>query len=223
MVKDNGLIERLRALGFPFFEPERAVDANAALADLVKSRDARLWEVFPAVLADCAEKGLFDHDRVKRLLGGAGDKASYDPLAAMSLAIYEHLGLRYAWVRALSKVLGAKAAKEKEEFLRAMKKGRELSVDGRKISVDRLKTIFGMYLKKSGSAVNELLTAKEEFGLEYSLSQIFSPRQKDIFLKKLKGEKLTKTEKEYYSRVIKKKVTALANAELHRMALKVLG
>jgi hypothetical protein len=54
------------------------------------------------------------------------------------------------------------------------------------------------------------------------MSQVFSPKQKELFFKKLKGEKLTKTEKEYYSRAVKKKVLALANDELHRMARQML-
>jgi hypothetical protein len=58
-------------------------------------------------------------------------------------------------------------------------------------------------------------------GLEYALSQVFSPKQKELFLKKLRGEKLTKTEKEYFSRVVKKKVLVLANPQLQRAAQKV--
>ena len=60
-------------------------------------------------------------------------------------------------------------------------------------------------------------------GLEYAMSQVFSPKQKELFLKKLKGEVFTKTEKEYFSRVIKKKVLALANADLHHLSRKLLG
>jgi hypothetical protein len=223
MIKDNDLLEKLDLLGFSFFAPERAVDPNAVLADITKSHDARLWEIFPAVLADTAERGLFDHVQVKRLLGMNEDRVYFDLLVAMSLALYKHLRLRYSWTNALSKALGAKAEKERDSFLRAVKKGEDLKVGGRSISPERLRTIFNMYLKKSGSAVAGILAAKEEFGVEYSLSQIFSPKQKDIFFKKLRGDKLTKTEKEYYSRVVKKKVMALANAELHRMALKLLG
>lgn len=33
---------------------------------------------------------------------------------------------------------------------------------------------------------------------------------------------MTKTEKEYFSRVIKKKIIALSNSELHDMARKIL-
>jgi hypothetical protein len=58
--------------------------------------------------------------------------------------------------------------------------------------------------------------------LEYALSQVFSPKQKELFRKKLDGLPLSKTEKEYYSRTVKKKVVALANAELHRLAQKLM-
>jgi hypothetical protein len=85
-----------------------------------------------------------------------------------------------------------------------------------------LKTVFSNYHAQAVQGLGDLLQVKEELGLEYSLSQVFSPKQKDLFLKKLRGEKLTKTEKEYYSRVVKKKVLALANLELHRLARKLL-
>ena len=38
----------------------------------------------------------------------------------------------------------------------------------------------------------------------------------------LKGEVLNKTEKEYYSRTVRKKVSAHANPELHRLAQKLM-
>ncbi len=60
---------------------------------------------------------------------------------------------------------------------------------------------------------------KSEFDMEYSLSQMFSKKQKELFMKRLKGEKMTKTEREYYSRTVRKKVLALANPELHKLAV----
>ncbi len=54
------------------------------------------------------------------------------------------------------------------------------------------------------------------------MSQVFSKKQKELFLKKLKGEKLAKTEREYYSRVVKKKVLALANSDLHKLAARLV-
>ena len=50
------------------------------------------------------------------------------------------------------------------------------------------------------------------------LFKLFSPKQKELVLKKYNGEPLTKTEQEYYSRVVKKKIGALANSELRRIA-----
>jgi len=51
---------------------------------------------------------------------------------------------------------------------------------------------------------------------------MFSPKQKELFKKRLEGLPLTKTEQEYYSRSVKKKVVALANADLHGLARKLL-
>ena len=61
-----------------------------------------------------------------------------------------------------------------------------------------------------------------ELALEYALSQIFTPKQKEIFLKRLRGKKLTKTEREYFYRVVKKKAVALTNQDLQRLAQQIL-
>ncbi len=86
------------------------------------------------------------------------------------------------------------------------------------MSSQRLKSTFDSYFQEKQTKLHTLLSLKEELGLEYALSQVFSPKQKELFFKKLKREKLSKTEREYFSRVVKKKALALANAELHRLA-----
>jgi hypothetical protein len=58
--------------------------------------------------------------------------------------------------------------------------------------------------------------------LDQHLDQIFSCKQKELFKKKLNGKNLTKTEKEYFSRVVKKKVVAMANHDLHDMSKRLL-
>jgi hypothetical protein len=57
------------------------------------------------------------------------------------------------------------------------------------------------------------------FQVELYLSTLFPPKQKELILKKLKGDLLSKTEQEYYSRVVKKKLEGLANSELRKIAL----
>jgi hypothetical protein len=66
----------------------------------------------------------------------------------------------------------------------------------------------------------ELVQARA-YSLVFAL-QMLSPKQKELFKKRLEGLPLTKTEQEYYSRSVKKKVVALANAELHGLARKLL-
>ncbi|MFH1429823.1 MAG: hypothetical protein ABIH39_08805 [Candidatus Margulisiibacteriota bacterium] len=58
--------------------------------------------------------------------------------------------------------------------------------------------------------------------LDRHLDQIFSSKQKELFMKKINGKELTKTEKEYFSRTVKKKVLAMANQDLHHMSKKLL-
>jgi len=58
--------------------------------------------------------------------------------------------------------------------------------------------------------------------LHYYLNAFFTDRQIEIIMKKYNGEKLTKSEGEYYSRSIKKKIVALANKRLNQMAEQIL-
>lgn len=75
---------------------------------------------------------------------------------------------------------------------------------------------------KEDSEIKKIDNIHDELSLEYALSQIFTPKQKEIFLKRLQGKKLTKTEREYFYRVVKKKALALANVDLQRLAQQVI-
>jgi hypothetical protein len=55
--------------------------------------------------------------------------------------------------------------------------------------------------------------------LEDSLDRLFSEKQKELVVKKFKGQHLTKTEREYYSRVVKKKLAAIADRNLQEIAV----
>ena len=89
-------------------------------------------------------------------------------------------------------------------------------------SPERLKGLFDLYFEQRAAKEHRQKERSEEFSLEFALSQLFSPKQKELFKKKLEGLPLTKTEQEYYSRAVKKKVVALANSDLHSLARKLL-
>jgi hypothetical protein len=221
-MKNDSLLKRVAALGFSLFGVEEDQNANLTLADMVKSKDLRLWEGFPVVLANSAEKGSFNYDKVSRCLKKPFDKTYLVSLMSMSLALYRFFNLKFPWANEFYKSLSSNKRQECGKFLEQLKNDGNLNVAGREMSSQRLKAVFNNYFNKLQAKLNELLSAKDELSLEYSLSQVFSPKQKELFLKKLKREKLTKTEKEYFSRVVKKKVLALANPELHRLSQKLL-
>jgi hypothetical protein len=54
--------------------------------------------------------------------------------------------------------------------------------------------------------------------LERFLDLLFSDKQKELVYNRLKGHHLTKTEREYYSRVVKKKLAAIADPEMQELA-----
>jgi len=221
-MKNNNLLQRVSALGFPLLEVDNEPNANSTFADMVKSRDTRLWEGFPLVLAQSAGKDLFQYDKVSAYLKKPAEKAALGALLAMSLALYKFLDLKFSWVNSLLEMLPGKNKGEFNGFVSAFKNDADFFVAGKKMSVQRLKTVFSNYSVQSQAQLKEFLSVKDELSLEYSLSQVFSPKQKELFFKKLKREKLTKTDKEYFSRAVKKKVVALANPELHRLAQKLL-
>lgn len=223
MDKDN-LLKRLASLGFPLLEVEKDEAANSTLADLVESHDLRLWEGFPVVLANSAEKGLFDYDKVvEEYLKSPSDKLNLGLLVVFSLALYKTMGLKFTWVDKLRALFNnEKMKQEYEKYLVALKSNQDFYVQHCVMSSQRVKATFDNYFRQTQAHLDDLLSVKEVMGVEYSLSQVFSPKQKELFLKKLRNEKLTKTEKEYFSRVVKKRVLALANPELYRLAQKLL-
>ena len=219
---DKNLLEKLAKLGYPLFETEKTGDANITLAETIQTKDVRLWEGFPIVLANSAERGVFDYKIVNQRLKKSDDKGNLKFLLLMSLALYRALGLKFLWADKMYKSLNKNDKKQLNFFLNKFKEDKNFNFLGHSMSCQRIKVIFNNYFNKEHSRLDELLAVKEGLGLEYALSQIFSPKQKELFLKKLGHEKLTKTEKEYFSRVVKKKVLALANSELHRLSQKLL-
>jgi len=222
-MRDDDLLARLRRLGFGLFEQESVDDVSLTMADMVRSGNLRFWEGFPVVLAVASEKGLFDHKKVYASLESKEEKSVLESLVHMSLALYEGFGMRFTWTSGLYDMFDKEQKKEYESYLAALLEDNDLDLAGRVMSAQRLKTVFNDYFRKEEAGLRDLLYAKEDLGLEYAMSQVFSPKQKELFLKRLRGEVLTKTEREYYSRTVKKKVVALANSDLHRLSRKLLG
>jgi len=59
--------------------------------------------------------------------------------------------------------------------------------------------------------------------LDIHLDRLFSPKQKELVLKKREGMAFTKTEREYYSRIVRKKLAAIASEKLGKLARSLIG
>ena len=219
---DQKLLSSLSRLGFPMFEPVEQLDVNETLAEVVKSDDTRRWEGFPVLLANAADTYQFAPDRVEQHLDSQRQKDHFRRLMIFSGALFSLYHLSFTWWNSLKKSL----SEQEKDLLRAWKKdlARDHAVewDDTVLDSERVKGLFELYFEKKAETDKRRQEKHAEFSLEYALSQVFSPKQKELFKKKLEGLPMTKTEKEYFSRTVKKKVVALANDELHSLSKKLL-
>jgi hypothetical protein len=218
---DQKLLDNLNQLGFQLMETRADVDANETLAEVVKSKDTRLWEGFPVLLANAARDYNFDYHQVQRFLTKK-EQQDFRTLLLLSLALFQNFHLSFAWSNRLKKNFSQQDLGRLKKLKKSLSQGNTVSVGNRRFDPSRLKQAFNNYFEQDVEKTRRLKEKHEELSLEYALSQLFSPKQKELFQKKLKGEVLNKTEKEYYSRTVKKKVSALANPELHRLAQKLM-
>jgi hypothetical protein len=224
-MENNDLLKRVAKLGFDLFEAERDENAGKTLADVVRSKDLRLWEGFPVMLLKSQALGAFSYEEVKKHLGALPELNWFDELVAMSLVVYKKTQVEFAVAEGIKKKLAIND-KEYKMLEKSFAEETEFKVSDLMMSSQRVMNTFQNYYNKLGVKNKDFkdlleskyLELKSEFDLEFALAQVLSPKQRDLFLKRLKGEKMTKTEREYFYRVVKKKVAALANSELHRLA-----
>lgn len=216
------LLEKLNRLGFPLMETEEDFEANKTLAEVVESGETRYWEGFPVLLANAAKGGGFEYKAVAGLLKNEKARARLKELFLLSLALYRCNHLKFAWAEKFYTALSVNEKNRLKEFKDCLEHNHDFEVAGRRFSPQRVKDMFAHYFKEEVLETKKMRSKHEELSLEYSLSQVFSPKQKELFFKRLNGEPFTKTEREYFSRAVKRKVLALANPELHRLAQKVL-
>lgn len=222
-MKANELEKSLSQLGFPLFETDAGqVDVNKTLAEVVKSDNARYWEGFPVLLVNANKAGNFNVKEVEAYLSSEADQRKWRNLMVMSLALYRAMNKMFAFAEQLRKTLSSKEL----EWFRAswprMRRGENFKLENKELNGSRLMTLFDNYMQEESLKAQKTQAKYEELSLEYALSQFFSPRQKELFKKKLDGEAFTKTEREYFSRTVKKKVLALSNPDLHHLARKLL-
>jgi len=221
-MENKQLLDNMSRLGYPLLDPQVGFDIYATLAEVVRSDKGRYWEGFPVLLANVAKGKSFEYAKVEASLENAGGKERLKDLFLLSLALYDLNKLNLKWVKSLTAHLASDEKKKVQSYREALVNNSPLKVNGTELEPERFKNVFKNYFTMEAAETLELGHRHEELSLEFAFSQLFSPKQKELFQKKLKGEPLGKTEREYFSRVVRKKVSALANSELHQLAQRVL-
>ncbi len=216
------LLKQLDRLGFPLVEVSADFDVNQTLAEVVKSKDMRLWEGFPVLLANAAQEYSFNYGQVLNSLTDLEEQKDFNTLLLLSLSLYQYFHLSFSWAKRLKQKCSDEDHDNLKQLGKSLAHGGLFSFRNKQFHTSRLEGTFNNYFKKDAEKTRQFKEKHEDFSLEYALSQLFSPKQKELFRKKLNGEPLSKTEREYYSRTVKKKVSALANPELHRLAQKLM-
>ena len=221
-MKKEDLIVSLGNLGYPILSKDKTIINKREIIDvldaLVDLGEPRLIEGFPVILAYCAHRRS-NLDLETLLLRYPKNSKKRHDLEILLLLSAEILNLENLQLPSGLENI-ANSLKTKYGNLISSE-----AVDlekGISISIERLRNTLKRYASnlETQKSVKEKAAdrQKKSFQLNLHLSTLFSPKQKELVLKKYNGEPLTKTEQEYYSRVVKKKIEALANSELRRIA-----
>ncbi len=98
---------------------------------------------------------------------------------------------------------------------------------GVSLDVERLETTYRNYVVHQFMETRASLTKKveesRESALQEALAELFTEKQRSIMFKVMAHEPLTKTEREYYSRIVKPRMKALRNQDLQSLMSTLLG
>jgi hypothetical protein len=225
-MKKEDLVSNLGRLGYTLLRPEPAIVKEHEVLDLLDglagSEDSRLIEGFPVVLANCAQRDLALDFRslLSRNKSDSRKHQALEKLLLLSSALLAQQGLdKPKNLESLTISLKAKHGDLLADDVVDL--GNQVS-----LSIERLRNTLKRYAADLSTTKSTRDRAKNRqrraFQLNYYLSTLFAPKQKELVLKKFNGEPLNKTEQEYFSRKVKKKLEAMTSKEVIKVATAVL-
>ncbi len=199
--------------------------ATVIIDALASANDPALVVRFPVVLSICARNGvsLNSHALFSKYWESSPKKKNLEKLLLISGELFDLEGIEAP--QNLKKIVRSLKAK-----YGSLQSARLLSLSsGMTISIKDIQNTLRDYTAKiknaapvstSGASDKEPKkdTLQRSAELDACLDRLFSPKQKDLVFKKLNGESFTKTEREYYSRVVRKKLQAIADSQVGYLA-----
>jgi len=187
------------------------------LDSLANSDDPSLVNRFPVVLAICARRGLELNPQVlfAKYWETSPKRQNLEKmcLASVHLLKLENIQLPNNFnkmAESLNNIYGE-----------AFSSGNLQLSNGIRVSLKDMQQTLLSYLagiEKSHGDAGQGVGSTKPSQLNMFLDRLFSPKQKELVFKKLRDEFVTKTEREYYSRVVKKKLEAIADASVREIA-----
>jgi hypothetical protein len=221
MESREALLKNLELLGYNMLASER-VDPLQTLEGLLLQKDERLLEGFPAVLSMVVDNKFATAVDVFNYFKGRESYATFLNCLLLAFAVYRTVGYAPEWLKGVLDLLTDDEREKVKELDETLTRNNAVTVGGISFSSERLKRTFERYKIDKLSATQEWSKRHSSFQFDFALSQLFTARQREILLKKARAESLSKTEQEYFSRVIKKKLLALANEEVRTFVKQIV-
>ena len=211
------LLEALAQYGYELNKPTHQYKGEEVLLTLLNEHDTRLLEGFPVAYDNILSSKQHLNLNVDSLTEKGKTKLLY--LLLLTYALLKLFGEdkdKLAETESLLTKLSKKWRDHLKEVEDKFNHSDSVRVNAVALSTDRLKKQFRNYVVHFG-AKNEN-EPKMDMELELLLSQFFTSKQKDLLKKRARHEDLSKTEREYFSRVVNKRLKGLANERLHQFA-----
>jgi hypothetical protein len=187
---------------------------------LANAGDAGIVVRFPAVLAICARRGLSLNYQAlfSRYWETSPKRQNLEKLLLASAITFNLQGLKPP----INLVEIAASLKPKYEDLLA--RGKFQLSNGLYVSMQDLQDSLKAYTtdRLKSKLRQEKTPLLPSNALDIYLDRIFPAKQKELVLKKRDGGRFTKTEREYFSRIVRKKLEAIANEELVGLARELI-
>lgn len=183
---------------------------------LASADDAEVVARFPAVLVVCARRGLSLNSQAlfSRYWETSPKRQNLEKLLLVSAMIFNTQKLKPPGN--LAKI----AASLKPKYDDLITAGEFQLSSGMLVAIRDLEASLIRYLSGHSQiqAVEKPKKPSQPMILDIYLDRLFPPKQKELVLKKRDDMTFTKTEREYYSRIVRKKLEAIASDEVGKLA-----
>ncbi len=187
---------------------------------LANAGDAGIVVRFPAILAICARRGLSLNYQAlfSRYRETSPKRQNLEKLLLASAMIFNLQG------HEPPKNLVEIAASLKTKYGDLLTRGKFQLSNGMHITMQDLQHSLKAYTadRLKSQAHQDKMPLSLTNTLDDYLDRIFSTKQKELVFKKRDGGGFTKTEREYFSRIVRKKLEAIANEEVVGLARELI-